>query len=433
MQRITGSKLLAALAALFLVLVRPAAAEPLRSVVGTDVVHEVQTGETLFSLAHDHFLGLEHVTYVNGLPMQLEIPAGTVITLPERHVLPANPPKDGMVLNIPERGIFLFRHGQFVHFYPVAVGRIGFLTPRGSFHIIEKVKDPTWTPPAWADVHEPIGPGKTNPLGDRWIGTSATRVGIHGTQSPYSIGMAISHGCIRMYPDQVRALYEQVWVGMPLRIEYETAKLGRDPSTGNVYLATFPDLYHLQDPGVEALRKVRGAGLLSQVTAEEVRALASGNFRAVPLIGSDFQVTVNDVRVKMAVPPLARGKALWLPVDFLRTLGATVDATDPTRLALNRQNETMLLEVKKGRPPAIEPKESRGTLTTDAGGQTVRTIVIENGKPVATAWRWKGHTYVRADDFFGYYDMPYDWQVTQQRLTVKVAGAQVGDSLRVAP
>lgn len=405
-------------AVISLLQLRAVHAQLLRPMAGADQVHTVQDGETLYSLAHDNHLSLEHVSISNRLPMQLEIPVGTIVTLPTRHVLPANPPRDGLVLNVPERAIFFFRHGHFVNYYPVAVGRIGFLTPRGNFRIIEKTKDPTWVPPAWAEVHEPIGPGSKNPLGDRWIGTSATRVGIHGTQSPYSIGMVISHGCIRMYPDQVRELYDQVYVGMPVRIEYETAKLGVDRETGNVYLATFPDIYHLQDPVAEATREIRAAGLSDKISPQRIRELAIGNFRATPIVGSDFVATVGDERVHLTVEPIVRGQTLWLPAEFLRQIGLQVRPSDAGLLTVSNGNDQMLMSVKTALPPPVEPPDTRGTLVTDASGKTVRQIQVEDGKPVSTAYRYNGHTYVCADDVFDYFNLKYDWQVARQSLTL---------------
>ncbi len=76
-------------------------------------------------------------------------------------------------------------------------------------------KNPTWIPPnsPWAKGLEPIPPGPGNPLGTRWIGTSAPAVGFHGTPQDWSIGTAASHGCLRMHIPDVEKLYEQVQVG----------------------------------------------------------------------------------------------------------------------------------------------------------------------------------------------------------------------------
>lgn len=255
------------------------AAGSVRAVVGRDAQHVVQPGELLPDIARQYGVAMEHLAWANGIGIRREAPQGWTLRIPLRRVLPANPPWDGMVLNVPERGIYLFRNGRFQKFYPVAVGRPDFKTPRGQFRVLNKSKDPTWYPPDWADLdREFVPPGPDNPLGDRWMGVTSAGVGIHGTASPYSIGLAASHGCIRMDPDLVHELYEEVYVGMPIRIEYETAKLGKDRSTGEVYVATYPDIYGLGDPQRAAQRLLRQAGLeglgsTADLTAFETRSL----------------------------------------------------------------------------------------------------------------------------------------------------------------
>ena len=109
----------------------------------------------------------------------------------------------------------MFRDGKKIATYPVAIGQPAYPTPDGQYEIIEMYKNPTWIPPnsPWAKGLEPIPPGPGNPLGTRWIGTSAPAVGFHGTPQDWSIGTAASHGCLRMHIPDVEKLYEQVEVG----------------------------------------------------------------------------------------------------------------------------------------------------------------------------------------------------------------------------
>jgi len=115
----------------------------------------------------------------------------------------------------------LYLDGKLFKQYPVAVGQSLYPTPTGEFVITEKIENPTWTPPnsPWAAGLEAIPPGVNNPLGTRWIGTSAPLVGIHGTNEDWTIGTAASHGCIRMHISDVEALYPHVTVGMPVEIK----------------------------------------------------------------------------------------------------------------------------------------------------------------------------------------------------------------------
>jgi len=104
--------------------------------------------------------------------------------------------------------------------YPVAIGQPAYPTPTGNYAVIQKQMNPTWFPPdsPWAAGLGPVPPGANNPLGTRWIGTSAPAIGMHGTPNPSSIGTMASHGCVRMYMRDVENLYSRVRIGTPVFI-----------------------------------------------------------------------------------------------------------------------------------------------------------------------------------------------------------------------
>jgi lipoprotein-anchoring transpeptidase ErfK/SrfK len=104
--------------------------------------------------------------------------------------------------------------------YPIAIGQPAYPTPTGNYTVIQKQVNPTWFPPdsPWAAGLGPVPPGPGNPLGTRWIGTSAPAIGMHGTPNPSSIGSMASHGCIRMYIGDVENLYPRVEIGTPVFI-----------------------------------------------------------------------------------------------------------------------------------------------------------------------------------------------------------------------
>jgi L,D-transpeptidase ErfK/SrfK len=154
------------------------------------------------------------------------------------------PPRPGVVVNLPERGFYVFSGGD-PRFFPIAVGEPGrFATPTGLFSIIEKVENPDWVAPEWAGLGEDnvVKAGPDNPLGDRWIGLSSSGLGMHSTNNPASIGSATSHGCMRMYPEVARTVFDLVRTGWPVRIEYKTSRVGLDRS--GIYVAAFPDIYN---------------------------------------------------------------------------------------------------------------------------------------------------------------------------------------------
>lgn len=125
-----------------------------------------------------------------------------------------------IVVDLSELKLFLYKDAELTKTYRVAAGSPQYRTPTGTFAITSKVMNPTWYPPdsEWAKDAEPIPPGIENPLGTRWIGTSAPAVGIHGTPDSGSIGTYASHGCIRMYIPDVEELFDRVAVGMPVLI-----------------------------------------------------------------------------------------------------------------------------------------------------------------------------------------------------------------------
>jgi lipoprotein-anchoring transpeptidase ErfK/SrfK len=112
-----------------------------------------------------------------------------------------------------------WRAGKTITF-PVAVGQPAYPTPTGNFRIVMKQRNPTWFPPdsPWAAGLGPVPPGVSNPLGTRWMGTSAPGIGIHGTPVPSSVGTRASHGCVRMYIHDAERLYQLVDIGTPVII-----------------------------------------------------------------------------------------------------------------------------------------------------------------------------------------------------------------------
>jgi len=127
-----------------------------------------------------------------------------------------------IVVKLSKFRVSVVRDGKVIASFPIAHGTARYPTPTGNFKIVNKQSDPTWTPPpdsSWAKGLGPIPPGPGNPLGTRWMGTSAPYVGLHGTPAAGSIGRRASHGCIRMRIPDAEALYEEVVVGMPVQIK----------------------------------------------------------------------------------------------------------------------------------------------------------------------------------------------------------------------
>jgi len=113
-----------------------------------------------------------------------------------------------IIISIPDKKLVLLEDGEVKQIYPIAVGKLSTPSPAGTFHIANRVVNPTWYGPNGV-----VPPGKGNPLGTRWMGIGYKGYGIHGTNAPKSIGKAASHGCIRMRTKDAEALFKLVEVG----------------------------------------------------------------------------------------------------------------------------------------------------------------------------------------------------------------------------
>lgn len=122
-----------------------------------------------------------------------------------------------IVVSIPDRKLVLLDGTRVLRVYDVAVGKPSTPSPEGVFEVANRIPEPTW----YGDKRGPVGPGKNNPLGSRWIGLSKKGYGIHGTNAPRSIGKAASHGCIRMAKHDVEELFELIGVGATVELHGE--------------------------------------------------------------------------------------------------------------------------------------------------------------------------------------------------------------------
>ncbi len=161
------------------------------------------------------------------------------VLIPMRFILPRAPRK-GIVLNLAEMRLYYYpepRPGEptTVITFPVSIGREGWSTPVGTARIVSKVAKPTWYPPKSVreehaaegdELPRAVPPGPDNPLGEFALRLSLPGYLLHGTNRPFGIGMEVTHGCIRLYPEDVEWLFEAVPVGTPVTIVDQSFKLG---------------------------------------------------------------------------------------------------------------------------------------------------------------------------------------------------------------
>lgn len=235
--------------------------------VGEVKITNAEHKDTLLDIARSNSLGYGEVKLVNA-DVDTWLPGdGQSIALPKRYILPAVP-QEGLVLNIPEMRLYYYPPVKAdapreVMTYPLGVGREGWSTPYATTRITAKVAKPSWYPPesirkehaAEGDpLPKVVPPGPDNPLGEYALRLALPSYLIHGTNRPWGVGMRVSHGCIRLYPEHIEALFQRVEVGTVVRIINQPYKIGIH--NGLVYLEAHPYLNEDMDKYADNLTQV---------------------------------------------------------------------------------------------------------------------------------------------------------------------------------
>jgi len=231
--------------------------------------------DTFVDLARSYGLGFDELVAANPDVDPWLPGGGTSIILPTRHILPDGP-KEGVVLNIAARRLFYFPEpdadGQIVVWtYPIGIGREGWDTPTGVTTIVSRARDPIWYVPKsirneYAAAGNPISrqvpPGPDNPLGRFVLGLGMPGYLIHGTNKPAGVGMRVSHGCVRLFPEDIEHLYGEVGPGVSVRIVDEPFLVGWD--NGDLYLEAHAPLDEGDEFWSELITKKISDVLVSQ-------------------------------------------------------------------------------------------------------------------------------------------------------------------------
>jgi len=208
-------------------------------VVGKLQVIQAKEEDTLSDIARRFNLGLEEILNANPTVDPWLPGEGTPIVIPTEFVLP-DAPREGIVINLAAMRLFYFPKSktgklQKVITHPVGIGRVEWKTPEGLTKIINKEANPAWVPPdSIRKEHAANGdklpaivkPGPDNPMGTHVLRLGWSSYAIHGTNKPPSIGLRGSHGCLRMYPEDITRIYQDVPVGTPVRVVNQPRLLG---------------------------------------------------------------------------------------------------------------------------------------------------------------------------------------------------------------
>jgi len=195
--------------------------------------------DTLLDIARRGGLGYTEIKMANRGVDPWMPGEGMPVTLPTQRILPAAP-REGIVINVPEMRLYYYLPARGgvpqVVTYPISIGRYDWRSPLGVTQITQKVPNPTWTPPesiriehaAKGDILPPVVPaGADNPLGLFALRLGVPGYLIHGTNRPYGIGMRVTHGCLRLYPEDIATLFNQVTPGVKVNFVSQPYKIGQ--------------------------------------------------------------------------------------------------------------------------------------------------------------------------------------------------------------
>jgi len=284
-------------------------------IVGSLQTYTIRQGDTLLDVARWYGLSPTEVSNANHHMDWWSPPVGKLVVIPTEHILP-NAPRSGIVMNIPEMRLYYYYptaaaagrhkngkarfthtayaeprhpkarpgkakphaaggvHPTVIYTFPVGLGRYDWRTPTGIWTIRDKTHNPTWVVPD--DIYQEHlerdgeaehmieGGDPDNPLGHYRLALTLPMYALHGTNVPWGVGMEVSHGCVRLYPEDIERLYNRTSVGTPGRFVYQPIKYGW--RNGWLYVEVHEDLYGVY-PGLwrYALNLAQSQGLLPHI------------------------------------------------------------------------------------------------------------------------------------------------------------------------
>lgn len=207
--------------------------------ISKDVIGEIfhaysLPGETLGDVGRRFDIGHIEMQEANPQIKNFRLSSGTQVTIPAQFILPPGE-RNGVVLNLAELRLYYFDpQKDLIKTFPVGIGQMGWSTPLTKARITEKKKDPTWTPPSsirrkyarlGRTLPSVVPAGPNNPLGQYALRLSVPGFLIHGTNHPETVGLRSSHGCLRMYPEDIKELYDTVPVKTQVSIIHAPYKV----------------------------------------------------------------------------------------------------------------------------------------------------------------------------------------------------------------
>ncbi len=242
------------------------------TVIGTPQHRVIRKGEDLLDIARRYDLGYTEIgAMYRGWDPFLP-PVGTDMVIPSRWIVPTGHNAQ-IVVNTGEMRLFYFvNNGTQVYTYPIGMGVLDYKTPTGNFTVNQKKVNPDWHIPKelqkkYGMAVMPAGPD--NPMGEYKLGLSWGDYGIHGCNLPWAVGRLVSHGCTRLYPEDIRKLFAMVPMGTKVEYIYEPAKIGF--RHGRIFLSVHDDEYFkIRSMILHVLNMLDRRGLADQVNMRKV-------------------------------------------------------------------------------------------------------------------------------------------------------------------
>lgn len=319
-------------------------------VIGQLVKMKLANGDTLPDIGRHFSLGINAVNAANpAVDTWVPSPEKSLV-LPLSFILPSAP-KKGIVINLAAMRLFFFRRNSnstVVSTYPVGIGTEERPSPVGQMYIERKMALPTWHVPASiAEDHRKKGdplppkvpPGPLNPLGEYALYLNKGSYLIHGTNKPASIGLRATNGCIRLYPEDIKKLYEIVPVNTPVSLVNQPYLIGR--RNGVVYLEVhepMDDLSAVSFDGTYAqLRNIERQSKRNVDWSKVKQVLAEARGYPVPVLDLSENGEKKDMEiVEIKRPNIFYGRPEvpeWKIESWYVLAANTSDSTEAERLA----------------------------------------------------------------------------------------------------
>lgn len=247
------------------------------TVIGNVQTYTIKGHESLIEIARTFELGYNEIIQANP-DLDPFIPGeGMSVEIPTSWILPDVKSYKGIVINLSEMRLYYFfteRGSRVVTTFPIGIGTEGYDTPEGDFTVIEKIENPSWYVPESIQKEKPylpkvLPPGPDNPLGSHALRLSLRTILIHGTNKPWGVGRRASHGCIRLYPEDIPRLFELVPNGSSVTIVRQPVKIGIKDN--RVFIeVNGDDTEENQNYFNEVIRKLGEKNLLHSVSTEKL-------------------------------------------------------------------------------------------------------------------------------------------------------------------